>query len=118
MAGVVLTMPRAAITSSTMRRALPKVKSSKNICDFCPVVPDEVRWVEISLSGIDSTSCVLKKLAWIGGNAITSCSVRSCAGSMPLAAKNARYHGERCWCQRVMSAIATTNAASVSASGK
>ena len=114
----VLATPRACITSSTMRRALPMVKASKNICDFCPVVPEEVRCSATASSGTDSTSCCLKKLACTGGRATRSSSVASASTCTPCCASSARYQGERCWCQRVRSRMAAMNCASVCASAR
>ena len=75
--------------NSTIRRALPTDHSSKNICDFCPVVPEEVAVTVTAERGTESSSCCLKNSAGIMGSRAQSATVRRDAGSKPRARQTA-----------------------------
>lgn len=89
---------------ATMRCAERMVQWSKNICDFWPVVPEEVRCSSTSSRGIESTSWRLKKFAWTSGVRYGS------AGG--VASYRERKNAERSVCQALVSAMAAANSSS------
>ncbi|RZS43594.1 hypothetical protein EV193_102575 [Herbihabitans rhizosphaerae] len=96
-----------------MRWPVCSVHLSKCICDFCPVVPEEVTCSATSDSGTDTSECCLKKLACTNGwRARSSMSAIAPGVSAHSAAKNS----ERSACHALIWFIASTNKSSLCSS--